>query len=433
MRRYRLLTVAALLNTRIGLVIAVLLVGTTALAAEPLTATLAVEPATVLPGLPAAFAIRIANVSNQVQEVTAIGLIVTPAAAQPFQAMTVSGHATISIPDGQKEDCSGGAGRLCFSIPALRARQLYIDFSPSLDENFFFADKRLGVPGTYTLQVIVHAVGQTASDVSFASPPTGFIVRTPTGVDSEAWAWLRSLSQNGTWTQANWAMGADAVAAELRARFPTSGYATWVSALGARSNDEQLANLAGALATNPPPGLRDALLLAKGLVEAEENARSIQSLRDLQRALTFADAATATLTLLRDTTISDYLRQRAGTTMEQLYTTKTGAVELEQLASLDSPAPAAIIPRVECVAYVDGQGFTARFGYANVNMGSKAIELGPRNQFTPAPRDQGQPRVFKPGDHPDAVVATSPGGDLIWHLDGNMAVATRSSSPCPAQ
>jgi hypothetical protein len=51
------------------------------------------------------------------------------------------------------------------------------------------------------------------------------------------------------------------------------------------------------------------------------------------------------------------------------------------------------------------------------------IQMGDLNQVTPAPRDQGQPRFFKPGDHRSVFTASRPGGELIWHLDGGKATA----------
>jgi hypothetical protein len=32
--------------------------------------------------------------------------------------------------------------------------------------------------------------------------------------------------------------------------------------------------------------------------------------------------------------------------------------------------------------------------------------------------------LFKPGDHANVFAASSPGGDLKWHLDGSTATAT---------
>jgi len=50
---------------------------------------------------------------------------------------------------------------------------------------------------------------------------------------------------------------------------------------------------------------------------------------------------------------------------------------------------------------------------------SKTITISNLNQVTPAPRDQGQPKIFKPGAHANIFTANSPGGNLTWHLDGS--------------
>lgn len=118
------------------------------------------------------------------------------------------------------------------------------------------------------------------------------------------------------------------------------------------------------------------------------------------------------------------MRQRASSIINELYTTKTGQEALRDLAASDPPAPLGIVPRVECVSRGTGKAFSARFGYLNPNRALKVIALGDDNQITPAPRDQGQPRVFKPGDRSNVFTASSPGGELKWHLDGSQAVAT---------
>jgi hypothetical protein len=85
-----------------------------------------------------------------------------------------------------------------------------------------------------------------------------------------------------------------------------------------------------------------------------------------------------------------------------------------------------VVPRVECVTKGQGQAFTARFGYSNPNSVVKVLPLSNLNEVTPAPRDQGQPRVFRSGDHSNVFTATSPGGNLQWHLDGATAEAARN-------
>jgi len=182
----------------------------------------------------------------------------------------------------------------------------------------------------------------------------------------------------------------------------------WIAGLGASTGTEQLSNIDASLAKSPQGGLRDALLWAKGSLLAQWNGIAIYSERDLQHALALADAATSVLTTLRDTGLASFSRDRAAVAIAHLYTTKTGEATLRLLAASDPPAPERIVPRVECVERRTGNSFSARFAYTNSNRGSKVISVGDLNQVTPAPRDQGQPRVFKPGDHPHVFSPTSP-------------------------
>src|SRR5260370_26337217 len=101
------------------------------------------------------------------------------------------------------------------------------------------------------------------------------------------------------------------------------------------------------------------------------------------------------------------MRKRATEGLPHLYTRRTAEETLRLLEQSDLPTPASVIPRVECVNRGAGNTFSARFGYANPNKAIKVLSLGDRNEVTPPPRDQGQPRVFKPGDHANAFTATS--------------------------
>lgn len=387
-------------------------------AETPLTATLTLAPPAVLPGLPTAFLVTITNSSNQPQQIFDTAMLSVMSAGSTFDA-EVNGRTNVNLPADQMERCNASR---CLNIPGLAKRELYLDFSPSLVGNPFFFDPRLSQAGIYGLKLTLHAATD-GSEAELSTQTATLTVQQPQGVDADAAAWL--AQQAGTTSPAmNWALRGDTIAAQLRARFPGSQYAIWTAALGATSKEEQLANIDAALSANPPAGLRDALLFAKGSLLAQWNRVAIYSLRDLQLALVYADGATTALGTLRDNGVSSYLRQRAATLIDQLYTSKTGQAALRDLAASDPPAPLKLMPRVECVSRGDGQTFTARFGYVNPNRAQKVIPLGDSNQITPAPRDQTQPRVFKPGEHANVFTASSPGGQLKWHLDGSEAVAT---------
>jgi hypothetical protein len=188
--------------------------------------------------------------------------------------------------------------------------------------------------------------------------------------------------------------------------------------------ESTLARLDVALASGPPPSLRDDLLLVKGTLAAQSGGHALEIDRDIDKALAFADIARSALSLLQDVAISDVMRARAADALTHLYSRRTAEETLRQLSATDPPAPLKLIPRVECVTPGQGNTFTARFGYSNPNQVIKVVPLGAENQITPAPRGDVQPSVFRPGDHANVFEATSPGGILKWHLYKNVATAT---------
>jgi hypothetical protein len=408
-----------MLKTKLLLFVTVVTICCRAYGAAPLTATLTLVPVTVLPALPTAFLVTITNSSNQPQQVFDTATLSVTTAATAYVA-EVNGRTEVSLPADQTESCNASR---CLNIAPLGTKELYFDFGPSLVGNPFFFEARLSASGTYGLKLTLRTLASDGSEIDLSTQTATLTIQQPQGVDAEALTWL--TQQAGTTSAAmNWALRANTIATQLRALFPKSQYANWTAALGGATKEEQLANIDAALGANPPVGLRDTLLFAKGSLLAQWNRVAIYSLRDLQAALTYADAATATLSTLRDSGISNYMRQRATALIDGLYTTKTGQAALRDLAAADPPAPAAVVPRVECVTRGKDQSFTARFGYSNANRALKVLQIGDLNQVTPAPRDQGQPRVFKPGDHSSVFTASSPGGELKWHLDGSQATAT---------
>jgi hypothetical protein len=199
-----------------------------------------------------------------------------------------------------------------------------------------------------------------------------------------------------------------------------------------KSRAVSLGNLEAALAMNVPPSLRDNLLLAKAAFLRGWSSDALYIDRNLDESLARADDARSVYDMLKKVAFSDLMRQYAAEGIAKLYTRSSARATLDMLVAGDPPAPAAVTPYVQCVRKGVGAAFTARFGYSNPNAVRKFLQIGDRNEVTPAPRDQGQPRFFQPGDHPSVFSASSPGGELIWHLDGSKATATpESAAPCP--
>jgi predicted extracellular nuclease len=118
-------------------------------------------------------------------------------------------------------------------------------------------------------------------------------------------------------------------------------------------------------------------------------------------------------------------------------TLSSDATRSERLSDHDMPVtyfrlPPVIkpIPIVECVT-INGNSFTARFGYLSANLYDVVIPLGPNNFFSPAPEDRGQPTLFRPGLQLNVFSATHSGnGTLTWNLNGLEATASRKSFRC---
>jgi hypothetical protein len=400
--------------------------GSSAAANPPPRVTLALLPATILPGLPAGFLLTVTNPSAQPVVVADFAGLKVATSSGAFSAVGLDGRQTIHLPSEQMAKCNSAH---CLTVPANAQRQLYLRFGPALVENEFFSDRRLSVPGRYDLVVSLWIVDSTAvGTTEIDSDVQTLTVQQPTGDDLLVWNFLQQTSKGNGWSTLDWIQAGEGVAANMRSTFPKSGYAAWVGAIDPRPHStvlaSQLSQLDGALAGNPPAAVRDELLLAKGILLQGWSNSTLFVDRDADGAVSLSDQARSVLLQLQDVALTDLTRAKVADALSHLMTRATALEEIRSLAAGDAPAPAAVVPRVECVSPGTGQSFSARFGYSNPNRAIKVLQIGSDNQVTPAPREQGQPRVFKPGDHSGVFVATSPGGNLIWHLDGGTATAT---------
>lgn len=394
-----------------------------ALAADPpVRVSLTLLPASNLPGLPVGFLLTIANPSPKPATIMDYASLKVTTAAETFDAVDVARSKSINLPPTQMETCYSAH---CLTVPANGQRQLYLGFGPLLIENYFFADRRLSFPGRYDLQVTLLVLNLAGSEMTEIHTDTQtLIIQQPTGSDLAVWNFLQQTSGGKGWSQENWIYSGEGVAKHIRTIYPSSNYVPWVGAIGPASPlANELAELDGALAANPPAALRDELLLAKGGVLQGWSDHVVFNERDADKAANLADQARTVFSQLLADVLTDYTRSLATKAVSHLLTRAGALDDVRMFAANDPPAPAFVVPRVECVTKGPGQSFTASFGYSNPNRVVKVLQIGPDNQVTPAPREQGQPRVFKPGDHANVFVAASPGGNLKWHLDGSTATA----------
>ena len=413
----------------IGHLIALLLVSGAASASQPMTATLTLLPDSTLPGLPVALVVTIANPADAPQRIgNAIRLSVTGAQGS-FYAHGVQSRTTLVIPAQLLERCNSTQ---CLTVPAHTHRELYINYDASLTGNEFFADERLNTPNTYSLAVSVFDANP-GPQAEITTNTATLTIRTPTGVDHDVWQFLNQNAAvpGGVWTSVDWGL-ADKIARELRATYPSSSYTAWVAGIAPESSANATTVLEAALATNPTPSLRDNLLWALDGYLEDWARTTLMYERDADKAAALDDRARTSLKKLRDGAATETMRRLAEERLAKLdaLTPQSYRDSLKLLTDGDPPAPDKVVPHVECIAKLSGNSFAARFGYTNPNKAMKFIPVGNLNKITPAPLDQQQPRKFKTGDQTNVFTATSPGGDLIWHLDGNTAIATPTSPHC---
>ena len=89
-----------------------------------------------------------------------------------------------------------------------------------------------------------------------------------------------------------------------------------------------------------------------------------------------------------------------------------------------------IEPILNCVEKIKEGRYIAHFGYNNTSAGTVTINVGSLNRFFPAPSNRGQPTKFSKGVKNDAFKVPFDGSLMVWGVDGNPAVAHRTSRPC---
>ncbi|HTH05140.1 MAG TPA: DUF11 domain-containing protein, partial [Ilumatobacteraceae bacterium] len=94
-----------------------------------------------------------------------------------------------------------------------------------------------------------------------------------------------------------------------------------------------------------------------------------------------------------------------------------------------SGAEADVTPVLECVGQLSDGLYRAHFGYLNRGSSAVSVPIGPRNAFSPAPENRGQPVRFQPGRAPD-VLQVDFRGTLVWTLAGRTSTASAESQRC---
>lgn len=395
------------------------------LSAQSLSIKALASPATVLPGLPTAFLLTITNISPESQILLdGVRLRVTRDGGDAFVARFAEKD-EFNLPATAR--C---ASESCITLSPGASQTVYFNFGPTIDGNPFFMDERLSLAGTYNVQFELHVDHQSAGVESILSQPATFTVTSPADADAAFWQHMQEGTARQTWSAVDWMNVGKRLATEAYAHPTDTAYLPWLAGLVEGSPARKVAAYDVALSRNIPSALRDVLLYGKAVVLNGAGANAVWSDLNVDLAITEADTARAALTQLMKVTTVDVVRQQASDLLAQLLTPQSANTLLKSRIALAPPAPLAVQPQVVCVTRGTGNAFSAMFGYTNPNKTGKILLISNDNEVTPAPRDQGQPRYFLSGVHQTVFTASSPGGELKWHLDGSQATAT---SDFPAQ
>lgn len=320
------------------------------------------------------------------------------------------------------------------------------DFSVRGDcaEPSFLLDPFLARPGRYALRAIAGHVNQledaalgqmTLAEVGQAIPdaivsaPWTVDVETPQGVDAEAWAYVREVSEGNGWLHVSSAPNA----AALRERFPASQYTLCYGALFSAEDAAGRIEFTERLrAVTPRPLMLDWLELAIADWHGGRCNRILHDPARVEAAIPECETARSLYDHLR--TIATHPEVRAKS--EKYFHGTMTADEIRDLArnlqAREAGTFRKVVPVLQCVKE-SGARLEARFGYDNPNPFTVNIAVGAMNYFTPGPKNRGQPDRFLPGVAENVFSVTvdakrnDPARTIAWTLD-EITVSTGASA-----
>jgi hypothetical protein len=292
------------------------------------------------------------------------------------------------------------------------SRRLYFPSTPFVGSNFAFNDPQMLRPGKYIVDVNVGGAAPSRAE---------YVVRDVSGVDAEVWSYMQSLVKDGQFAAQDWLIHGGEIAAFIadgRSLSAYKPYATLLTMSSDSPDDGVTVQFEGALRGEAT--LRVASLHLK---RAEKFAAALE----FSKAANESDLARA---LLETVAGSQYLTDMAKAMAKTCFGQRQYEDSYQWRLQYSEPTPKQVEPFVDCIERTDTT-LTAHFGYRNPNSTAKGVLAGPKNQVTPPPLDAGQPKLLQPGEHHNVFRVTAGAEEVLWHLDGGVAAARRSSSPCP--
>jgi hypothetical protein len=273
-----------------SLLIASLFFAASALAAESAPArsvemSLALEPASVLPGLPVSFHVTIANHSERRVVVPSnLTLKVTPLGGVEFTARYGF------VEEGITGRWPGEIGDTLILMPG-ETTNVVFPVDTTLIGPDWFCDPRLNRPGSYRLQLVANSSDDIEATGTLASNLATLTVREPFGEDAKVWEKMQELGGAGGWHTGMHTM--NGVAGFVWREHPSSSYLPYVATVLALTDRAEMIRALEAAIDLDPHGSRSEWLRVTLAGMHTRAAREASYVRggDLVAATDHAEAA----------------------------------------------------------------------------------------------------------------------------------------------
>lgn len=387
---------------------------------------IAIEPSSSLPGISPSVRVTARNSGSAPVEVPLeVALWVTPSTGDGFYAVSGSRSdaRTLWLPRQPDEHP--------ITVAPGTSRDLTMWAEGEAAPTWFGVDRRLELPGTYRMKLIVgsdaddalsHAVRTSPRSAPIVSNEVTYTVLDPTGEDAAAWSRIQK-------TKEGWRV---LLAAEMWQSFPNSRYAAYCVPKPASAVDyaTEIAYYEAAIEKKPNPPTVDIYRLHIADAELGRMERAIDT--DLiATALSASDRARALLTVLaRDASDPDVRRAAADKLRNYVLTREQIQHKIDVRKGT---GPKEVIPSVSCRETRAGGKTYVWFGYANETRHPITVPIGAENKFTPPPFDRSQPTVFLATLRQLAFAVAADTPHLTWHIQKRQfQVKTTEVAPCPA-
>jgi tetratricopeptide (TPR) repeat protein len=392
-------------------------------AAQPVTATLEVEPESRLPGFYRFWRIVLKNPGPAAAVVpNRMAVQVLPAVGSPSVVIR-SFDVPPSLFDG---------GPLMAPLTLQPGESHDLTHSSLLDELLYAATQSLP-PGRYRVQLMIDealdpeevpATGRIADLPKVVDPIVSNVVlyevEQPTGADLKVWELLRPLPPT------HW----QSLAERIWQEYPDSQYAAeYVPYASRRNHAKAIALYEEALRKKPHPDVANTHRLTIAQHELDRAGALLESSPNPDEAVAACSRAGSHLEhVIRHARLPDQLK--AAKTMVGTVQDRESVVRTQN--AIRGIFESRLVAFPNCADELPDGSYKVTFGYFVEGDKTFSYAIGAENKFTPPPFDRGQGATFAIGNYPEAFSVITSEPALTWHIGTQNVVAKpRELRACP--